>query len=136
ASMDTLVIKAALTQEEAQLVHDHTPILLAADTSKGDGDPILVRLAGDINSVIPGTAEAIINSAQDTMHPSLLHNGGGEFAPDPTDPKGEHPLVKQFEVRIRVANPDGKYYPGQRAYVRMRVDKKPLIWRWTNKLLQ
>jgi putative peptide zinc metalloprotease protein len=76
-------------------------------------------------------------AAQDTVpFASLTIPGGGNIAPDPTDPKGEHPLVKQFEVWVRVANPGGKYYPGQRAYVRFQVEKRPLLWEWTRRFLQ
>jgi hypothetical protein len=75
-------------------------------------------------------------------HPSLTHAGGGDAPNDPSDPKGEKALVKEFEVRVRVQNPrdaqhpDGLYYPGQRAYVRFRVEKEPLLWQWTRRFLQ
>jgi hypothetical protein len=139
AAMDTLVIKAALTQEDAELIHDHTNVLLDANADQGTKDRIQVQFAGDIHmrDAVPASAAVIINASQDVVpHPSLLQGGGGEIAPDPTDPKGEHPLAKIFEVHVRVPNPNGKYYPGQRAYVRFRVDKKPLIWQWTNRFLQ
>src|SRR5262249_5541143 len=47
AAMDTLVIKAALTQEDAQLIHDHTDVLMSADSADGKS-PIQVQFAGDI----------------------------------------------------------------------------------------
>ncbi len=137
AALDSLVIKASLQQEDAQLVHDKQQMLFAASPGDGSSDPILVRFAGDIATIVPGTAEAIINSAQETVpHPSLTHVGGGDIAVDPSDPKGEHPLIREFEVHVRVANPDGKYYPGQRAFVRFRLEKQPLLWQWTRRFLQ
>ncbi len=135
AAMDSLLVKASLDQSDAQLVHQNTMEL--AKAAPNQKDPILVRFAGDIRSVLPATAVAIIDSSQDTVpHPSLTHVGGGDIAVDPTDPKGEHPLVKEFEVWVRVSNAGDKYYPGQRAYVRFRVEKKPLLWQWTRRLLQ
>jgi putative peptide zinc metalloprotease protein len=145
AAVDNLLIRALVQQEDAQLLHDDTTRLLASGPGQGATDAVQVQFAGDIKlrGAVPATIEAIINSSQDTVpHPSLTHVGGGDTAVDPTDPKGEHPLVKQFEVRVRVANPasaqfpTGQYYAGQRAYVRFRVEKKTLLWQWTRKFLQ
>jgi putative peptide zinc metalloprotease protein len=103
----------------------------------GSKAPILVRFAGDISSEFPASTVAILRSSQDTLpSASLTIQGGGNIAPDPSDPKGEHPLVKQFEVWVRVANPGAKIYPGQRAYVRFQVEKRPLLWEWTRRFLQ
>jgi putative peptide zinc metalloprotease protein len=139
AAMNALVVRGSLDQDDAQLVYQQRADLLAAHPGQGNKDLIQVMFAGDIKSTdaIPGSAQAIINSSQDTVpHPSLMMQGGGDIAPDPTDPKGERPLVKQFEVRVRVINDDNKYYPGQRAYIRFQLDKKPLLWQWTRKFLQ
>ena len=35
-----------------------------------------------------------------------------------------------------LANPKNIYVPGQRAWVRLTVDRKPLIWQWYNRFLQ
>jgi hypothetical protein len=39
-------------------------------------------------------------------------------------------------MQVDLANPQSIFVPGQRAYVRLTVGKKPLIWNWTNKFLQ
>jgi len=135
AAMDSLMIKSTLDQNDAELVDRQTQMLRSGD--QGSGEPILVRFAGDISSAFPATMVVVPRAAQDTVpFASLTIPGGGNIAPDPTDPKGEHPLVKQFEVWVRVANPGGKYYPGQRAYVRFQVEKRPLLWEWTRRFLQ
>jgi putative peptide zinc metalloprotease protein len=135
ADMNSLMIKSTLDQNDAELVDRQAQMLHTAEPTSEDR--ILVRFAGDIDSVFPAKTVAILRSAQDTLpSPSLTIQGGGTIAPDPTDPKGEHPLMKQFEVWVRVANPDGKIYPGQRAYVRFQVEKRPLIWEWTRRFLQ
>jgi putative peptide zinc metalloprotease protein len=143
ADMDSLVIRTALNQEDAELVDRSAERLRGAQPGAAD-DPVLVRFAGDVPAVHSASIEAIINAAQDTVpHPSLTHAGGGDAPNDPTDPKGEKALVKEFEVRVRVDNrPDPQnptkpvYYPGQRAYVRFRVEKEPLLWQWTRRFLQ
>ncbi len=136
ASVDSLVIRASLNQEDAELVEEKTEDLLNARPVK-DG-PIQVLFVSGLleKNSTPATAERFL-SAQDMLpHPSLFQAGGGDSAPDPTDPKGEHPKERQFEVRVRVANPNGHYKTGQRAYVRFRLDKKPLIWTWIRRGMQ
>ena len=33
-------------------------------------------------------------------------------------------------------NPETRYHPGQRAYVRFKLDKRPLLWQWGRRLMQ
>jgi putative peptide zinc metalloprotease protein len=130
AAVDSLIIRAALDQDDAQMISEKTGKLLDAKPTR-DG-PIQVLFAGGLlqKGSTPGTAEQFL-SAQDTLpHPSLFQQGGGDIAADPSDPKGEHPKERQFIVNVRVDNPNGHYYPGQRAYVRFQLDKKPLLWEW------
>jgi hypothetical protein len=56
--------------------------------------------------------------------------------PDPRDPRGLTPQTPQFELVCSLANPKEIYQPGQRAYLRIRIDKRPLAWQWTRKFLQ
>jgi putative peptide zinc metalloprotease protein len=136
ASMDRLIVRALVGQEDAQLLHEKNNDLLAA-RAEPDG-PIQVLLASGLlaSHSTPATAEAFL-SAQDTVpHPSLLQSGGGDIAPDPTDAKQERPRTPQFEVRIRMDNPDGRINPGQRAYVRFRVDHRSLLSEWIRRGFQ
>jgi len=139
ASMDKLVVRASLSQEDAQQVAGQTDRLLGAKADRNG--PIQVLLVSNLmaGESLPATAEAqaFVNSAVDKVpHPSLLQQGGGDIAADPSDPHGETPLVRQFEVRVKIDNPGGQYNPGQRAYVRFKIDKQPLIKTWWTKLLQ
>jgi len=57
-------------------------------------------------------------------------------AVDPRDEQGRRPVTPQFELRVHLANPNGEFYPGQRAYVRMTVGHLPLLKQWTRRFLQ
>ena len=137
AAVDSLIVRADLSQEDAELVEEKSTRLM---TDKPDANgPVQVLLVSDLlaKNSVPGVPQMFIASAQDTVpHPSMFQAGGGDLAPDPTDQRGERPLVKQFEVRVRIDNPGGHYNPGQRAYVRFKIDRKPLIVTWFTKLLQ
>ncbi len=126
-------------QDDHQLVAEQAANLRSAPPS--DQGPTQVCFAGDLAHVVPATVFAIVAGAQDQLpHPSISQAGGGSVAPDPADPKGLTPQVKQFEVDVRVANPadaDGRQlYPGQTAYVRFRIEKRPLLYTWTRRFLQ
>jgi len=64
------------------------------------------------------------------------HGGGGEIPVDPSDAQGAKPVTPQFELRVKLANPNAEYYPGQRAYLRMTVGYKPLLYQWTRRFRQ
>jgi putative peptide zinc metalloprotease protein len=136
AALDTLTVRATVDQADFQLVADQNTALLNAPAQK-DG-PVQVLFVGDITGdQVPGTVSAILDSTQDALpHQSLSQSGGGDVQVDPTDPKGERPLVRQFEVHVRVDNPNGKFYPGQRAYVRFKTEKAPLMHTWIRRLWQ
>ena len=135
ASTESLVIRAITDQDDHQLVAEQALNLLT--TPAATKGPTQVCFAGDLQRVVPGAVYAIWAGSQDQLpHPSLTQAGGGNVAPDPTDPKGMTPQVKQFEVDVRVDNPSGTLYPGQTAYVRFRIENRPLLYTWTRRFLQ
>jgi putative peptide zinc metalloprotease protein len=142
ATIDSLVVRAVTDQEDHQLVAEQAIELLATPASASG--PTQVCFAGDIQRPVPGRLYAIGAGANETLpHPSLSHNGGGQVAPDPSDPKGVTPLVRQFEVDVRVDNATAldsvgsqPLYPGQTAYVRFKMPKRPLLFTWTRRLYQ
>ncbi len=140
ASMDSLTIRAVTSQDDHQLVAERAVDLLTAPATAGG--PTQVCFAGDVQRVVPARVTAIVAGTQEQLPSAILTtNGGGTITPDPSDPKGLTPQVRQFEVDVRVANPTdptngAQLYPGQTAYVRFRVQKQPLIYTWTRKFLQ
>ena len=142
ASIEQLDIRAVTDQEDHELVVNQARKLLT--TPADVGGPTQVAFAGDIAHPKPGRVVAISAGTMAQLpHPSLTHGGGGPIAPDPSDPHGLTPMVHQFEVRVTVDNPaataadDGQpIYPGQTAYVRFAIERKPLIYTWTRRLLQ
>jgi len=123
-----------LTQREAQI---------AASTMEGGGwlklqhgDPE-IRVAGKLRDVVLGTQPRLLLAALEKVpHPSLTHQGGEEIPNDPRDPEGLKTEQRQFELQIKLANPSDFYVSGQRAWIRLTVDRKPLIWQWFRKFLQ
>lgn len=96
-----------------------------------------VRMSSDIDTFLPAQAIRALPQAPEYL-PSAApaQQGGGEIATDPRDPTGTKPTERQFEVVVTVDNPDNRYRPGQQAYVRFRLDKKPLIWQWGRRFWQ
>jgi hypothetical protein len=61
---------------------------------------------------------------------------GGEVTVDPRDPRGEHAETSHFEMWVNLANPRMEFIPGQRAWVRLTVGTRPLIWKGLDWFLQ
>ena len=96
-----------------------------------------VRLAGMLNTPIAGGDITLPPGATtDIAHPSLGEPGGGDLQIDPKDPKGLRSLAPIFEARVELENAGEEYCAGQRAYVRLTLEKKPLAWIWTERFLQ
>lgn len=137
---DALVmkIKGVISQDDAQLVID----ALHRDPQRRPQ----VRLAGDVTweynggePLIGKTMGVFEGASSHLPHPMLGVAGGGEAMVDPSDQSGLKSTEKQFEFRVELDNSAARYVPGQRAYIRMDIMKRPLAWmgwRYVKQLIQ
>jgi putative peptide zinc metalloprotease protein len=135
ATMDKLLVRAALEQTEAQLVSSKANDAGALNLNYGQPE---IRVAGDLQTIARGNTARIVGfSAQEYVpHQALTHMGGADIPNDPSDPKGQKPEQRQFELQVKLPNPQEHYVAGQRAYIRLTVDRKPLAWQWFRKFMQ
>jgi putative peptide zinc metalloprotease protein len=125
AVLDRLIVKGDVEQDDNELLRS-VPNPVAE-----------IRLAGMPSRSLPGGTITLPQAAVDqVVDPSVTTSGGGDVLVNPHDPKGMQAVTPQFEVHIKLDNADGQYYSGQRAYVRLTLAKKPLIWNWTRRFLQ
>jgi len=124
-----VTVKATLEQTEVELVRKD---MLRAEPI-GDAK---VRFAGKFGDVLHALRYTLVPGSQDKVDPQVTHAGGGSIAPDPRDPSGATPMQPQFLLRVELANPRGDFVPGQRAYVKIDLDKKPLLWQGWRRLKQ
>jgi putative peptide zinc metalloprotease protein len=119
---------------------DIEPVVQTAinpDDPTGGRPNAQVRMAGAIADILPAlTVEKLPAALQELPHASLGQAGGENVAVDPKDPKGKTAAAPQFQVGVTVDNSDGRFHPGQRAYVRFRLFKRPLIWQWGRRFWQ
>ena len=107
---------------------------------------VQVRLASDIGMHHKGdmirSVRLMPKATSEVRHRSMMFQGGGALPPDPQDPNrisGE-----QFELRVVLDNPRdekgaARFLPGQRAYVRVKLEDEPLAlqgWRSFLQLIQ
>jgi putative peptide zinc metalloprotease protein len=146
ATTDKLLCRAVLTQRDIALASRH---LDRADGTLKLETPARIRLVSDVKDPFDGGSARLIPAAQSQLPGAPLTTaGGGEVendrtfnAADRSDEKmqtemGRRPQVNQFELRVEVANPADVYTSGQRAYVRLLVDERPLVWQWYDRFLQ
>ena len=127
---------------------DYERVRAASDPS------VEVRLAGDTHRTLHAlTLEGddapeiryLPMAKNEVRSPALTVAGGGTLAPDARDP--QKLANDQFEMRVVLANPlrpDGspgerRFLPGQRAYVRIKLDDEPVAtqaWRSFLQLIQ
>ncbi len=127
---DRLNIRVLLEQNESQLI---TSIM--DNDAKAKKLRTEIRLTSDIDTVLVGERPHKVGAATTKPpHPGVTTAGGEEYAVDPKDPNKLQ--SDQFEIDVPLANPDKKYVVGQKAYVRFKLDKRPLGWQWYRRILQ
>ncbi len=124
ATLDELEIRAVVPQTEIGVLPSQIP-------------QAQVRLAGDVGRRLDSERVVLIDVGQDRIpHPSLGVNAGGTVPIDPSDRSGTRAAINQFELRVRLPNDGQRYYPGQRAYVLVELEPRPLLSQWVRRLLQ
>jgi putative peptide zinc metalloprotease protein len=125
AQMQKLEVDALLDQREGELA-------INQPDARAE-----IRLTGDPGVTLYPVDHMVIPEATfKVSHPSLTQRGGSDLAPDPSDKSGLGLKESAFQVIATVSNPESKYYPGQRAYIRLKLEHKSLIWQWTRRFLQ
>jgi len=128
AVLDKLVIRGDIDQKDFQLIQ----MIQGIDHIKVD-----VRLAGLLGTSMKGGALTLPPAAvTDLVDASLGSHGGGDVQVDPRDPNGVRTQLPTFEASVKLDNRAETYYPGQRAFVRLTLDRRTLAWVWTNKFFQ
>jgi putative peptide zinc metalloprotease protein len=118
------VVQAVLPQEDFQLLVQHEKNM------KVEG-----RVAGDIQNTVKDLRCVLVESALREAPPQLTQVGGGEEKIDPTDRKGTQLLQPQFQAWVTLSD-TGNYVPGQRAYLRFKLERSPLLWQWGRRFWQ
>jgi putative peptide zinc metalloprotease protein len=127
-STGMMKVRATLDQRDAQLATN------APDSARAE-----VRLSSKPDDTLYAQEFTLTPAAQERLPSVALgHAGGGTYAIDPKDPKGTKPIERQFELLIRLSAADGQleFYPGQRAYVRLKLDRQTLAWQGIRRLMQ
>jgi multidrug efflux pump subunit AcrA (membrane-fusion protein) len=131
-------------QQVATVIADRRQLVARVVLQQRDAGPVLaeepkteLRPAGAMATVLPAVGVRMLPAPPEQLPSSVLGQAAGEDLPvDPRDPSGRTAQVRQFEVGVTVDNPGEVYQPGQRAYVRFKLKKRPLIWQWTRRLFQ
>src|SRR5207248_389351 len=104
----------------AALAFDQPPSTAEVRFASRKGEVVMNKDGKDIVRVVrwqPG-------STPDARYSGLTTAGGEEAIPDPNDKSGRRITIPQFPVVVAVDNPDGRFLPGQRAYLRFDMEKK------------
>jgi len=79
----------------------------------------------------------VFNGATQMLpHPMLGGPGGGEAMVDPRDQQGVRSAEGHFEFSVPIDNAASIYIPGQRAFIRMKIMNRPLIWQGARYVMQ
>jgi putative peptide zinc metalloprotease protein len=127
ATMNDLRVKAIFDTNDAELPWERK------DLDKVENQ---VRFVGDMGTILHARSVKAFPGAVDEVNPALGPAGGGDLEMDPKDSKGTHPKIKPFMVELAIDNPGNIYFPGQRAYVRFTMERRPLMWQWMRRFWQ
>ncbi|MCK9174453.1 MAG: HlyD family efflux transporter periplasmic adaptor subunit [Desulforhopalus sp.] len=97
---------------------------------RGDIREVEVRLADQIDQVLPATVIREVPEASDVLPSMVLSlEGGGPFVLDPRSSDRPRSIERLFQFDIQLDNsPIDKV--GERVYVRFEHKPEPLAWRW------
>ncbi len=128
---DNVRVAAALDQRQASWLFDkaakeHTPL------------ECQVRLVSDVGQILDADRFEVVEAGQRVLPSGALgFTGGGSFETDSKDESGRVTKRPQFNVRIWPADPTqmaSLTYPGERVKVRFKLQPKPLLAQWLDRL--
>jgi putative peptide zinc metalloprotease protein len=123
-SLDTISVRAVVTQQEVDLVRERTR-------------SVAVRLAERLEEVYPATILRTVPAANERLpSPALGSVGGGQLPVDPRESRGDRSVESLFEVELDVAAGSLPANGGGRVYVQFDHGAEPLAWQWTRRLRQ
>lgn len=121
---DRLRIRIRVQQQDAELA-----LQLAGEPEvRLSSAPSIGHVGRDLH-VVPALNRELRSSA-------LGWGGGGQIAPDPTDTTGRRSAQGTLPLELTLDNPDQAVVPGQRAYIRLPLESRPLIWQWSRRFWQ
>ncbi len=106
---------------------------------------VQVRLASNISENIKNGIiddRAMLTAAKNELRsPAMTVAGGGTISPDPRDPTKSSQNMFEFRLVLPNLHDDGSimHLPGQRAYVRIKLEDEPIVqqlWRGALQLIQ
>jgi putative peptide zinc metalloprotease protein len=130
---------------EAAMVADTSKLEVVTLVEQRDSEQVLnarhpkteIRPSGTLATILYGTGIEDRGPAHDYAAYGALTMAGGEDIPvDPHDPSGKKLAIPQFELRVKLADDDARFVPGQKAYVRFKLDRQPLIEQWGRRFWQ
>ncbi len=132
AQLDRLRVTAIIDQDDAALAY------------RPQGRQAQLRLAGLQDGLpwfsddLSGTLEAERNPSPtyEAPHPALTISGGGDAQNDPSDPNGLRLMRPHVVLWVTLDNPDHRYLPGQRTYLRFELEKQSLAKQWSRRIWQ
>ena len=97
-----------------------------------------IRPAGRIWKIINGTGIEDRGATLYAPHPGVTEATGESIALDRSDPQGRKLAAPQFELRVKLSpnDMDHIHTAGQKAYVRFKLGKQPLIEQWGRRFWQ
>jgi len=130
-------VSTGTTPTPGAAVAMHEPLLREIAKTAHNGFSTQIRLAGDLSTELRPSEVLLVGRTNEVPSPALTLAGGGAFTPDPKDPSGRRIVETPTAFNAWLANSDSRFVPGQRAYIRVRMDeRKSLLWQGWRALLQ
>ena len=120
-------VQAVLPQEDYQLLDEQSDRLSSHTEA---------QMVSDVGHIVRAQSVSLVQAAT-SKAPSaaLTQAGGGTQQIDPTDRNEASYVVPQFQAHVFLDDV-GNYVTGQRAYVRFKLAKRPLMWQWGRRFWQ
>ena len=130
ADMSEFEVVTLVQQRDSAQVMDYV--------QRGDNFETQIRPAGMLWKILYGTGIEDRGATMYAPHPAVTEATGEAIAIDRTDQTGRKLAVPQFELRVRLSPNDMDYIqtPGQKAYVRFKLGKAPLLEQWGRRFWQ
>jgi putative peptide zinc metalloprotease protein len=129
-------VEVALPQDDYQLLDKQTAWLQGQRTESGVKSQTEVRMIGDIPRVVKGLSTQFVPAQGEPISDALTPMGGGQSQVDPSDRNQKKLLVPEFRARVVLDDMGDPFVTGQRAYVRFKLQKRPLLWQWARRAWQ